>query len=279
MGYALGSEGIRWAREIQQGRHRPPYIELPLNDRLLDLSLGIIVHSQWGHQRVLRRTPMLPSVVIPAPIAPYPTSTDRRRDLGWPAEAVIFACLGQVRPAKYVDHALQAFAHLRRNVPQSFFLIVGEWSSEEIDLPAVVGRLGLEEAVHCTGYVEDMPEFVSWIATADVVVNLRNPTVGETSATALRALAAGRPLIVFDHGWYAELPDDACLKVAPDDQEGLVAAMSRLATDESRRQEMGRRAGIYATEVHAPARAAAAYIDFIASVLTGVECGPSRPLD
>ena len=64
-------------------------------------------------------------------------------------------------------------------------------------------------------YVESFDAFVDWAATADVVLNLRYPTLGETSGAALRVMAAGRPLVVFDHGWYGELPDEAAVKVPP----------------------------------------------------------------
>ncbi len=41
----------------------------------------------------------------------------------------------------------------------------------------------------------------------DVCVNLRDPTMGETSAIVTQALQLGTPVIVTDTGWYAELPD------------------------------------------------------------------------
>jgi glycosyltransferase involved in cell wall biosynthesis len=151
--------------------------------------------------------------------------------------------------------------------PQARYLIVGDWSTGAGDLPAQIAELGLTDAVLCTGRIPDLMAFVSWIATADVVVNLRAPTVGETSATALRALAAGRPLIVYDHGWYAELPDEICLKVAPLDDEALLAAMLKLATDAELRDAMGQRGREYATHAHAPERAAQTYVDFIQRIL------------
>ena len=46
------------------------------------------------------------------------------------------------------------------------------------------------------------------MAACDVVVSLRAPTMGETSGSAIRALSLGRPLVVSDLGWFAELPDD-----------------------------------------------------------------------
>jgi glycosyltransferase involved in cell wall biosynthesis len=132
----------------------------------------------------------------------------------------------------------------------------------------------LGAAVIYTGYCADLRVFRSWLAAADVVVNLRNPTVGETSATALRGLAAGRPVIVSNHGWYAELPDNACVKVPPDDGEALLAAMRRLASDCELREAIGARAAAYVREEHDLAAAGDRYAAFIEQVLTDAQAAP-----
>ena len=147
--------------------------------------------------------------------------------------------------------------------------MAGEWQTRDVDVPALVERLGLGGAVKYTGYVTDLHEFLGWLAATDVVINLRYPTVGETSAIALRALAAGRALVVYDHGWYGELPSDACLKLPPLDQEALTQGMRRLAEDPGLRTSLGERARSYAREHHSLAAAAAAYVAFTERVLQG----------
>ncbi len=59
------------------------------------------------------------------------------------------------------------------------------------------------------GYLEES-EFLSEINSSDVVIALRNPTMGETSAIAMRAMQLGKPLVVTDVGWYSELPEFVC---------------------------------------------------------------------
>src|SRR5581483_2982309 len=73
----------------------------------------------------------------------------------------------------------------------------------------------------------------SLMAACDAIVSLRSPTMGETSGSAVRALSLGKPLVVSDVGWFAELPDDAVLKVPVDDREAetLDAALEALADD------------------------------------------------
>ena len=57
------------------------------------------------------------------------------------------------------------------------------------------------------------------MAACDVLVNLRYPTMGETSGSVIRALSLGKPLVVSDVGWFRELPDDVVLKVPVDEYE------------------------------------------------------------
>src|SRR5260370_26154951 len=71
------------------------------------------------------------------------------------------------------------------------------------------------------------------ISTVDIVVSLRFPHVGETSATLGAALAAGRPVVVQETGSWAELPEHAVLRVPAggDETAALEAALDRLASN------------------------------------------------
>jgi glycosyltransferase involved in cell wall biosynthesis len=268
MGYALGPAGVHQAREIRLG-HRPhPLFELPLNDRLVDRSLGLIVHSQYVADLIARRRPDRPLATIPALMSGR-SGYSLRHELKLPAETVILASIGLVTASKRLDLALRAFARLRAELPHVHYLIVGE-SHPEVGLQALIQGLGLQEAVSQTGYVVELDEFIDWTATADVIINLRQPTTGETSAAALRAMAAGRPLIVFDHGWYSELPDRAAIKIPAGDEEALLSAMRQLVDRPAKRRKMGQFGQTYIARHHHPAQVAARYVDFLEQYLAGL---------
>jgi glycosyltransferase involved in cell wall biosynthesis len=97
---------------------------------------------------------------------------------------------------------------------------------------------------------------------ADVHVNLRSPTMGETSGTAIRALSLGRPLIVSDIGWFSELPDDVALKIPVDEEEAatLAAALELLATRADVRSAMGAAAYDLGRREHDLGRVAELYV-------------------
>ena len=97
--------------------------------------------------------------------------------------------------SKRIPQLLEAFALLD---PDARLLLVGSWSPR---LP----ELELPERVIRRDYVPE-DELWSLLEASDVVVSLRFPTMGETSAAAVRALSLGKPLVVSDVGAFRELP-------------------------------------------------------------------------
>jgi glycosyltransferase involved in cell wall biosynthesis len=99
----------------------------------------------------------------------------------------------------------------------------------------------------------------SLMAACDVLVNLRYPTMGETSGSVVRALSLGKPLIVSDVGWFSELPDDAVLKVPVDEVEvAVLEAALGVAADHG--AALGTAARAYVEREHALPKVAGAYV-------------------
>lgn len=265
MGYALGAGAAGRLRDIRAGVASNPLYEVPLHERLIDASLGLIVHSHAVAEMIRAVRPAARVRVIPQMVAPRPVHS-RRAELGLPDSAPLVAVVGQVTAAKQLPLALRAFRGLLAFAPEARFLIVGE-VLPEVDLETTVRELELGEQVIRLDYVESRDAFNDWAASADVVLNLRFPTLGETSAAALRVMAAGRALVVFDHGWYAEIPDGAALKVPPMDEAALLAGLLDLVRSPARRAALGAAAARYVTEVCDPASVAAACVDFLREVL------------
>ena len=248
---------------IKLGINKVPIFDIPLSDRLIDRSLGMIVHSKAAANVVQTRRPERLTRVIPHLLTQH-KGTSLRDSLDVSNQTVIFASLGFINKTKQIELSLRQLARLRENNFDVHYLIVGGVQGE-FDLQGLILELGIEANVTTIGYLDDLQTFIDWIETADIVLSLRFPTVGETSGVVLRAMGAGKPIIVFDHGWDAELPDDACIKVPPLDEQTLYAAMLRLAQDPIYRERLGERANHTARQIHDPGIVADAYIDFLES--------------
>jgi len=157
---------------------------------------------------------------------------------------------------KRIPELLEAFASFRRERPDARLLLAGG-VGERFDIERRLERLGLTEGVQRLDYV---PEERLWslMAACDVLVNLRYPTMGETSGSVIRALSLGKALVVSDVGWFAELPEHVVLKVPVDEFEvqTLTAALGFAAEHAG---TLGAAARAYVEREHALDRVAADY--------------------
>jgi hypothetical protein len=114
----------------------------------------------------------------------------------------------------------------------------------------------------------ELDDFLRYMVAADVAVNLRYPTAGETSGTLIRLLGLGKPVIVSNLGAFSEIPDGACAKVDLDESEEdvLFAYLQALAADEGLRRAMGENARRHVAP-HTPEASARAYADVVRSVV------------
>lgn len=246
---AHGRDGAALARlRLREGH--PPGIEQFMFDLLKDLldrHLGALVHNRYAADLIALRAPSLPIWVVPLS-APPPAPAVDRAILGLPPDTLVIAHFGFVTPPKRPYLLLEAFARLRAAGCDCHLLFAGRDDTAG-QLTAEIRRLGLEGHVSVTGYL-DREEMDRLIATVDIVVSLRFPHVGETSATLGAALGAGRPVVVQETGSWSELPEQAVLRIPAvgDEVAALTEALHHLATQPQARARLGAAAGAYAAQ-------------------------------
>src|ERR1700689_1710679 len=96
-------------------------------------------------------------------------------------------------------------------------ILVGE-AHAELPLDAMIATLNLSAHVRQIGFAP-LQDFNGYLGACDIVLNLRYPTVGESSGTLLRALGMGKAVVVSDVGSFREYPDEICLKAPVDGTE------------------------------------------------------------
>src|ERR1700689_634376 len=96
-------------------------------------------------------------------------------------------------------------------------ILVGE-AHAELPLDAMIATLNLSAHVRQIGFAP-IEDFNGYLGACDIILNLRYPTVGESSGTLLRALGMGKAVIVSDVGSFRECPDEICLKAPVDATE------------------------------------------------------------
>ncbi|MDX1630530.1 MAG: glycosyltransferase family 4 protein, partial [Thermoanaerobaculia bacterium] len=271
--YSYGATGQAAGRRLVDLDLPLDVWRFPLFERVVDRSLGVLVHNEFSRRRILAGRPRTRIAIVPSPVGMETVSSpgtpeDRsslRRSLGLPVEGFLLGSFGLATPLKRLDVALRAFQRLRRNRPDAHYVLVGP-VSPYYDLEGLLSG-GLGEGVAVQGRV-DLDTFHRSMEAVDLAVNLRYPSAGETSATLLRLMALARPVIVTDHGPSAELPDDACVKVAPDGfEEPILAEMfEALAADDALRRRIGDNAREHIRKHHHPEDTSRGILSFLTAI-------------
>jgi glycosyltransferase involved in cell wall biosynthesis len=240
--------------------------DFPLCDEVLDLATGVVVHSRFVEERVRDRGYEGPLWRIP--MAAWPSPPAEVADV---EGAPVFGAFGHMNASKRIPQLLRAFARFLDAHPGARLVLAGS-ADPSLELAWRIEQAGLADAVLREDYVTEV-RLWALLRCADAAVALRAPTMGETSAVAIRALSVGTPLVVSDVGSFSELPDDVALKAAPDEHEvdTLVAAFETVSAP-GVRETMGARArelaegehdlehvaGLYAAALQEAARVPAA---------------------
>ncbi|MCP4659888.1 MAG: glycosyltransferase family 4 protein [bacterium] len=236
---------------------------LPAHRSLLVRQRGILTHSRWAAQWLREEIAELRVEAVPMGIPPGTADADAgrafRRRHGLPRERPLLGSFGFQTPMKRTQAVIAALA---RSELEGVHLMVAGEVAPTLDLDEQARRAGVAERVHFLGFLP-FAEFEAAIAAADVCLNLRYPTAGETSAALLRTMALGKPTVVSDYAQSAELPAALVVKVPPGEgeAEALAAQLAALVADRDQLERLGRAARAHVRRHHDPAAAAAAMVD------------------
>ena len=216
--YNGGAAALAYARRVKALEVGPDYDGLPMTRRLLERSRGVLVHNQYSAAEVRSQGYLGPLAVVPhGAWLPDTPGFPWRVKLGLDETTPLIGVFGFLKPYKRIAEALRAFRRLLRLEPRARMILAGE-VHPEFPLPALIDRLGVGPAVRLLGFTTE-EEFSGFMAACDVVLNLRYPTVGESSGSLLRALGLGKAVLVSNVGSFTELPEGVCLKVPVDATE------------------------------------------------------------
>jgi glycosyltransferase involved in cell wall biosynthesis len=233
---------------------------------------GIVTHSEFARREVARLagSPVV-HIDFPSPplgdVAgewdiPAPRSTD---------EPITLLTVGTVQANKLIHEVIETLgssALLRNRVN---YTVVGPADDEAYAarLHRIIREHQLEHRVHLAGRQPER-ELHEYLRSADVVVNLRYPHTGESSWSLLEALFAGKPTVVWDHGYYAEFPNEVVVKVSS--REALTVCLEDLVRRPEHRRQVGAAAREHAQRRFDTVRYCANLMNFVQSL------GPAGPV-
>jgi glycosyltransferase involved in cell wall biosynthesis len=246
-----GEEGRLEFQALAHG-HAPDIARFPMSHAVVGRSRKTIVHHRWVKNQFAEK---LHIEVIPhfARLNCQPTPEEiesfkkkfRIRD-----NHFVVSCLGFVNSNKLPELQIAVVKRLIDDGYPVQMIFAGEPSPEMKDLVSEVRSGRYSENIIFTGYQTES-DYFSAIFASDVIINLRNPSMGEASGTLMHALAATRPTIISDANQYREFPDKVCWKLIHDENQAevLYAYLAALLSDKSLRAAMSKNSAQYVSSV------------------------------
>lgn len=272
--------------EARGWRERAMFYELPMTRTLLNRAKAVVAHSAFAYFKAKAQNPAILAKLIPHHLTPSVARADARdrklarEALGLEEDELVLLSLGFITKAKQIESVFRVLQRIRDQLPPFRYVLAGAKLPEQFDVDTEISLHGLDDVVTVTDYLDE-DAFFDYIVASDLVINLRYPTGGETSGTLIRALGCGSCIVVVDHGPFAEIPDDICIKVpwTPRFDRQLEESLLAMIHHPARRKEIGDRARKFMRDRHAIDKSAASYREFLleASALPETPWGVERP--
>lgn len=177
------------------------------------------------------------------------TGAQARKLLDISEDALVFGTVGRLAPTKGQMHLIEAFAEVKKAIPNARLVIVGTGQLKE-ELEKRAAGLSVADSVIFTGYRSDVPQI---LRAFDCFVL---PSIAEGMPGALlEAMSASLPCIASAVGGIPEVLTDSLgllgLLVKPRDTIGLKEAMLRCANmSKEDRMAMGKCARDHVEKFH-----------------------------
>jgi glycosyltransferase involved in cell wall biosynthesis/SAM-dependent methyltransferase len=262
--YNGGAPAREFAERVRRLEVGPDYEGLPMTRRLLESSRGVVVHSHFMEREVRAAGFQGPVAVIPhGAWIPTADRNGYRHKLGLDELTPLVGVFGYLKPYKRIAESLRAFRRLIRLAPNARMILVGE-PHPEFPIEPMIRSMGLSANVRLLGFTP-IEEFVGYLGACDIVLNLRYPTVGESSGTLLRAMGLGKAVLVSEVGSFAEFPEDVCLKVpvGAGEEDLIFEYLNLLVSRPEIAQALGERARDYVARECNWGAVARQYVQFL----------------
>lgn len=264
-----GNEGIYEVKKILRGCVPPLQFKnpewYPLIKKIIQTSHGLIVHSE-STKKLLILNGGSPDTITKINQINYSNmnfnssgkeQVQIKQQFGINSDSLLITSLGYIAPTKRNAQIIKAVNEIIPSLKKPVqYLMVGDGN--------YIDGL-LNQNIKKTGFVSK-GDYEKLISCSDIIVNLRYPSMGETSATLLQAMTGGKPCIISDIGWFSELPDNTVVKIPAygiNEQQLLEKSLRLLLEDPEKRKELGNNAYSYVSKYHNPTTVAEQFFDVL----------------
>jgi glycosyltransferase involved in cell wall biosynthesis len=242
----------------------------PACGTVFSASYGVVVHNRHAREILSQNfsreiLSALTEVPLARKLKDLDDKSSARQRLGIAEDTTLFCTFGMINLNKCLIELMEGWGSsgLASNPSVTLCFVGGgnhNWEMEN-RIKEWISKLPYPQQVTVTGYVE-AAEYDLYLSAADVAVQLRRNSRGESSAALLDCMGAGLPTIINAHGSMAEIPDGTAFKISDDFTIAeLAETLAAAARDSDSRLAVGSKARDYVKAHHNPEHVAAAYFD------------------
>jgi len=237
-------------------------IEYPLNEEVLGAAKAVVVHSEFVKDRINNKINK-PVVKINhhGHINKKFDIQKTRKELELEKDELLICSAGFINKNKRYESILSALSEIKE--VRFKYLIAGKDRGRLLDNYVNISESNIIKLGHLP--IERLEEIIH---ASDICINLRYPTMGESSGSLLRMMGYAKPTLITDYGSYAEFPDYSAVKISPDidEKEMIKRSVTALALDDDFRLSLGREAKNFVEQECGIKKCANEYAGFIKSL-------------
>ncbi len=254
-------------------------MKYPANEEIITRATGVMLHSEFSRNLLTKQvgdSAIDRSCVVPfiKEVKSLNDKLEAKMRLGFEKHDKLICSFGFLGEAKFNKELVDAWiSSTTGKEPGNYLIFVGggDYKSE---LESYLREKGCEDRVLITGFI-DSSCYNDYLSSADVAVQLRQNSRGESSAALMDCLASGIPTIANSHGSAAELPKN-CLRFLKDDfsSQELSEAINELIGNEALQDRIRESAKEYIFKFHNPNVCANAISNAIETFEEGKHAAP-----
>jgi glycosyltransferase involved in cell wall biosynthesis len=246
-------------------------IKYPTNLEIFQQAHGVIFHSRfakdlgqyWYGDRLAAKCDLIPLLRQPAPESERSAS---KQLMGLDAGDLVICSFGFLDPTKLNDRLLEAWieSDLAQD-PRCKLIYVGDIENPPYrkKLDQLISQAPYPANIKITGWV-DTQTYNGYLAAADVAVQLRGNSRGETSAAVLDCMNYGAAVIANANGSFAELDGNATIMLKDKFETAVLKhALELMRSDQPLREKLAAAGMNVIRTLHSPENCASLYFESV----------------
>ncbi len=214
---------------------------MPLTEWICSMARGVVIHSNWGANRVMES--------CPGPVSLIPLAYDVKnlsKNLPKNNKKIHILTVGHINPNKRVNKIIEAIGANSFLKDKVIYEIAGHITeTESLYLKELAGKYKV--SISILGVLDDIT-LNELFFKADIVCCLRYPALEAASASAIESMLYAKPTICADTGFFSEIPEGLVIKINPlkDEVKQISKAVKFLCLNLDQAKLMGKNAQSWA---------------------------------